>query len=159
MRATRLVAAFMVVTASCANMSAEVQPEAIVALERAALDRWGKGDPQGYIETYAPEITYFDPMRDKRVDGLPAMRELLLPITGKVKVERYEMIDPKVQQHGDVAVLSYNLASHARGPTGDSLTIHWNSTAVYGRLDGKWKIIHSHWSFTKPELKQPRIGM
>ena len=26
---------------------------------------------------------------------------------------------------------------------------------VYGRLDGKWKIVRSHWSFVKPELKQP----
>jgi ketosteroid isomerase-like protein len=150
MRATHLFVALMAVSASCANMSQEFQPEAIVALERAALDRWGKGDPQGYLETYASEVTYFDPMRDKRVDGLAAMRELLLPITGKVKVDRYEMIAPKVQRHGDVAVLSYNLASHGRGPTGDSVTVHWNSTAVYGRLDGKWKIIHSHWSFTKP---------
>jgi len=152
MRASHLFATFMVATASCANASAGFRPEAIVALERAALDRWGKGDPRGYLETYAPEVTYFDPMQEKRVDGLPAMRELLLPLAGKVKIEHYEMIGPKVQRHGDVAVLSYNLASHARGPTGDSVTVRWNSTAVYGQFDGNWKIIHSHWSFTKPAV-------
>ena len=151
MRATRLVVALILASASCADTSAKLQPETIVALERAALDRWGKGDPQGYLETYAPDVTYFDPFQGQRVDGLPAMREVLLPITGKVKIDRYEMTGVKVQRHGDAAVLSYNLASHARNATGDSVTIRWNSTAVYGRIGGTWKIIHSHWSFTRPD--------
>jgi hypothetical protein len=30
----------------------------------------------------------------------------------------------------------------------------WNSTEVYARVDTRWQIIHSHWSFVKPELKQ-----
>ena len=45
-------------------MTPEAAPSAaeeILALERAALDRWGKGDPDGYIEIYSSEITYFDP--------------------------------------------------------------------------------------------------
>jgi hypothetical protein len=32
---------------------------------------------------------------------------------------------------------------------------HWNSTEVSARIDGAWRIVHSHWSFVKPELKQP----
>ena len=135
--------------------SEDVKPEAIIAMERAALDRWGKGDPQGYLETYAPNVTYFDPTRERRVDGLGAMKELLIPITGKIKIDHYEMIGPKVQQVGDVAVLSYNLASYAKRPNGASVIVRWNSTEVYGRIGGKWKIIHSHWSYTKPEAKEP----
>ena len=126
------------------------QPETIIALERGALDRWGKGDPQGYLEIYAPEITYFDPMQERRIDGATAMQKMLAPIKGKVRVDRYEMIGPKVQQRGDVAVLTYNLVSHGRRLTGDTITVRWNSTAVYARSQGKWSIIHSHWSFIKP---------
>ena len=126
------------------------QRETIIALERGALDRWGKGDPNGYLEVYAPEITYFDPLQERRIDGIAAMRKMLAPITGKVRVDSYEMIAPKVQQHGDVAVLTYNLISHARKPTGDTMSVRWNSTAVYARSNGKWSSIHSHWSFTKP---------
>jgi hypothetical protein len=37
---------------------------------------------------------------------------------------------------------------------GDSLRFRWNSTEVYLRVGGTWKIVHSHWSYTKPELKQ-----
>lgn len=144
------------VAASCAAVAQDFQPEMIIALERAALDRWGKGDPHGYLESYAPDVTYFDPSRERRVDGLAAMKELLIPITGKIKIDHYEMIGPKVQRRGDVAVLTYNLISQARRPNGESIIVRWNSTAVYERLKGKWKIIHSHWSYTNPDPNQPR---
>src|SRR6187401_1046214 len=94
------------VLASCERVTVPLDTEKIVALEKAALDRWGKGDPQGYLETYAPEITYFDPAREKRADGIQAMKEYLTPLTGKIRVDRYEMIDTKVQRLGDAAVLS-----------------------------------------------------
>lgn len=125
-----------------------VQAAQLIALERAALDRWGHGDPEGFLETYAPEITYFDPSTTKRVDGLAAMRERYAPIAGKFTVDSYDMIDPKVQGQGDMAVLSYNLVSRGRF-TGDTLvTTRWNSSTVYARMGGKWKMVHSHWSFT-----------
>jgi uncharacterized protein (TIGR02246 family) len=128
----------------------------VIAVERAALDRWGHGDPQGFLETYAPEVTYFDPSQEKRVDGLEAMRQLIGPLAGKIKVDRYEMLNPKVQSHGDVAVLTYNVVNYARQPDGsEKPTTRWNSTSVYRRIDGRWRMIHSHWSFTKPELKAP----
>src|SRR6266542_6300761 len=95
----------IVIVLACFGNSSSVKPETIIALERAALDRWIKGDPQGYLETYAPEITYFDPKTVKRVDGLAAMKEYLVPVTGKFKIDRYEMIGAKVQGGGDTAVL------------------------------------------------------
>src|SRR5438045_3391266 len=39
------------------------------------------------------------------------------------------------------------------GSTGKRLARR-NSTEVDGRIDGKWKIAHSHWPYVKPELKQ-----
>lgn len=144
--------------ASCAKTSARFDPEKIIALEKTALDRWGKGDPQGYLETYAPEITYFDPARDKRADGIQAMKDYLAPLAGKINVDRYEMIDTKVQRMGDVAVLSYQLISHATLPNGSPLTVRWNSTKVYGLFDGNWKLFHDHWSFIQPVLKDALPG-
>jgi ketosteroid isomerase-like protein len=131
------------------------QSETIIALERGALDRWGKGDPQGYLELYAPEITYFDPMQEGRVDGAAAMQKLYGPIKGMVRVDSYEMVNPRVQQHGDVALLTFNLVSHGRTPAGDPIVVRWNSTEVYARSNGKWSIIHSHWSFIKPLANVP----
>jgi len=84
------------------------------------------------------------------------MKEFLLPITGKIKIDRYEMINPKVQGDGDVALLTFNLVSYIKQPGGaEKAAARWNTTEVYRRIDGNWRIIHSHWSFIKPELKQP----
>ena len=33
----------------------------IIAMEKAALDRWGQGDPSGFLEICAPDVVYFDP--------------------------------------------------------------------------------------------------
>jgi hypothetical protein len=86
----------------------------LVALERSALDRWIKLDPQGYLDLQAPEVTYFDPFTERRVDGLDAMQVRLAPMK-KMKPPfmdaRYDMIDPKVQRHRDVALLTFNLVN------------------------------------------------
>lgn len=61
-----------------------------------------------------------------------------------------------IQQHGDIAVLTFNLVSYRRRADGTEHPIaHWNSTEVYARTADEWRIIHSHWSFVKPELKHP----
>jgi hypothetical protein len=48
----------------------------------------------------APDITYFDPVHEKRVDGLAAIKEMLGPITGKISVSRYDwsFIKPELKQ-------------------------------------------------------------
>src|SRR5947209_169678 len=84
---------FSLLLAAAAAKANEADAKNIIALERAALDRWGNGDPQGYLALCAPDITYFDPA-DRRVDGLDAMRKVLEPITGKIKISHYEMLDP-----------------------------------------------------------------
>jgi ketosteroid isomerase-like protein len=133
-----------------------VTPETFIALERNALDRWGRGDPQGFLETYAPDVTYFDPFQPHRLDGLDTIKALYGPLAGKVRVSHYEMLAPLVQQKGDMAVLSYNLVSHASAPSGEALVVRWNSSTVYRRTGREWKIIHSHWSFTTPTANQSR---
>jgi ketosteroid isomerase-like protein len=122
----------------------------IITMERAALDRWGKGDPWGFAEISADDVTYFDTGTERRVDGLAALKQLYTPREGKIKIERYDMVKPKVQIHGSTAVLTFNLTDHV--PTRDGLTeeVHWNATEVYCNIDSEWKIIHTHWSHTKP---------
>ena len=137
-------------------MDNDFDPNDIIALERGALDRWGRGDPHGYLEIMAPEVTYFDPTQDARVDGLKAMTDLLVPFIGKIRVDRYDMINPVVQHRGDMALLTFNLVNYRTGADGtEEPFVRWNSTETYARIDGRWRIVHSHWSYVKPELKQP----
>ena len=117
----------------------------IIALETAALDAWLDGNPTPYLELYSKDFTYFDPVQERRLDGWDRIKELYETMRGKVKMERFEIINPVVQQAGTMAVLTYNLQTSS----GDTL---WkeNCTEVY-RLEenNEWKIIHSHWSLTK----------
>ena len=140
---------------SCSARADDFQPETIVALERGALDRWGKGDPQGFFDIMALDQTYFDPLTVKRIDGQDALKKHFAPFTGKIRIERVEMIDPKVQQSGDLAVLTFNLVNYgAQLDGGPKTTARWNSTEVFQRLNGSWKIVHSHWSYVTPVLKE-----
>ena len=67
----------------------------ILALERSALDRWIALDPEGYRNLYAPDVTYFDPTTDLRVDLLKAMQERLARMKSAKSPfsdRRYEMV-------------------------------------------------------------------
>ena len=127
----------------------------IVALEQAALNRWNQGDPTGYLDAYAPEVSYFDPTTGKRIDGIEAMRYHFAPLVGKVKVERYDMQNIIAKPYRDTVVLSYNLYNTGAMFDGKPVDPNrpWNSTKVYARINGQWKIVHDHWSYIKPELK------
>ncbi|MGA2715677.1 MAG: nuclear transport factor 2 family protein [Bryobacteraceae bacterium] len=142
--------------ASCNKGAGDNVGNRIIAMERAALDRWGKGDVNGYLDLDSTDITYFDPALEKRVDGLAAVKKYIAPFAGKIGISHYSMIDPKVQQYGDIAVLTYNLVDDViRTPDGPvNITIRWNCTQVYARIDGEWKIVHNHWSYTRPDLKK-----
>jgi len=144
----------LLAVASCTLAASDYSPDDIIALERGALDRWGKGDPEGFLELMSEDETYFDPMTEKRIDGREALRKYFAPFVGKIRIERVEIMDPKVQRQRDLAVLTFNLADYgAQFDGGPKSTARWNCTEVYQRIDGKWKIVHSHWSYTKPEPK------
>lgn len=116
----------------------------IIVMERAALERWGKGDPSGYLEISAPDVVYFDPFLERRMDGLEALTRYYEGLRGKVWIDRFELLNPKVQLCCDAAVLTFNLVSHM----GES-QMHWNCTEVFQHREGRWLIIQTHWSITQ----------
>ncbi len=130
-----------------ASLVAEEQKAAltIIALERAALDRWTKGDPSGFLDISAPDISYYDASVPRRLDGLAALTRLYEGLRGQVNIPTFNMLDPKVQVTGQVAVLTYNFVSH-----GNERYPRWNCTEVYRKDPPGWRIIHTHWSVTQP---------
>jgi ketosteroid isomerase-like protein len=129
----------------------------IISLERSALDRWIRGDPDGYLSLYANDATYFDPFREKRVDGLDELNARMAPMRGMTlpfTEPRYEMIGPRVDVEGNAAVLSFNLVNYGKpsGSADETVLARWNATEVYRRQNGAWRIIHTHWSFIQPQL-------
>jgi hypothetical protein len=81
---------------------------------------------------------------------LPALTAWYEGIRGTAKADSDEIIDPRVQSIGDAAILTFQYVSY----TGEEAT-RWNCTEVYQRSGEDWRIVHSHWSFTQPELAAP----
>ena len=135
-------------------MSSSVHESAItaqiVSLERAALNRWGSGDPGGFLELCAPDITYFDPGTAARIDGHGAMNAYYAPWVGKIQIVRFEMLNPHVVVSDAMALLTYNLVNYINDAHGTEVVgSQWNSTVVFRRDGNSWRSIHSHWSFTR----------
>lgn len=119
--------------------------EGLIAIERAALDRWGKGDPSGFLEISAPDVVYFDPFVERRLDGLEALTAYYEALRGQVQLDRYELLNPSVHLCGDAAVLAFNYVGWANG-----IANRWNCTEAYRRDPAGWRIIQTHWSLTRP---------
>lgn len=118
----------------------------LIGLERAALDRWCKGDPSGFLEISAPDVVYFDPFLEQRIDGLPALCAYYETIRGKVSAQHFELVNPCVQLVGSAAILTFNFVSYG----GSDDAFRWNCTEVFRCEQDSWKLVQTHWSFTKP---------
>jgi len=121
--------------------TAQAEADRIIALEKQALARWCRGDPSGFLEISAPDVVYFDPFQEQRIDGLPALTAYYERLRGTISAERWELVRPLVQLAGDAAVLTFQFASWG----GEAL--RWNCTEVYRRDSHGWRIIQTHWAF------------
>jgi len=120
----------------------------IMALESAAMERWRRGDPYGFADLSAPDVTYFDTGTPKRLDGLEALKAEYAKRAGKIHYDVMDFIDPRIQVHGDAAVLTYRFLSTSLNPDGSIRSrTPWNCTEVFAKIDGSWKIVHTHWSY------------
>ncbi len=147
----KIVLIFVMAAALCgarafADSDAEVAQE-IIGLERQAMDGWQNGNPDPLLALSDAEITYFHVMTDKRLDGLPAVKALYEKFRGTPLFDGYEIVDPKVQASGGVVVLTYIFVRR-----NGAATSRWNATQVYRRKREGWRIIHSHWSMTRPSI-------
>lgn len=121
--------------------------ETIIALGKTAMEAWLKGNPSPYLDLYSKDFTYFDPALEWRLDGWDKIKELYESMRGKIKIDKFEMINPVVQSTDTMAVLTYNLHMYS----GETC---WkeNCTEVYRLEENNWKIIHSHFSPTQPPV-------
>ncbi|HEX7635677.1 MAG TPA: nuclear transport factor 2 family protein [Noviherbaspirillum sp.] len=127
--------------------------ETILTLERAINERWNRGDVDGALEMYNEDVTYFDPLTEKRLDGRKAVEAYFRQFfEGKLNILRNDFLNPQVivSDSGDLAVLNYNLVNYvADGNGGEKQGTPWNSTQVYRLIDGQWRVVHVNWSFTR----------
>jgi hypothetical protein len=138
---------------------ADIETE-LLSAERAVLDRWLQADTAAYGRRFDEDATYFDTYAPARIDGRDAlerhlggiaqsMRQLLAS-RGKQALDRHEMLRPRVQQFGDVAILTYDWVAHF-----DADSQAWRATVVYRRDGDDWRVAHAHWSVVQPPQGAP----
>lgn len=122
----------------------------IIRLEKAALDKWFKGDTSGYEQLWSKRsFTYFDAVVTERVDDHATISGFLKTIEGKLFADSYDFRSPRVQIGQDMAVLTYQLFAKTT-----LIDMEYNCIEVYQKEeDGRWRVIHSTWSFIRPMEK------
>ena len=73
---------------------------------------------------------------------------------GSSNAWRYDLLEPRLQMHGDAAIASYTLMISTAGENGITHRTH-NESRVLVRRDGRWQIVHVHKSPAWPAPYQP----
>ena len=95
----------------------------------------------------ADEYTEFNADYPVRIEGKAlnaAMYEAQNKAGGKALLG--EMMNPKVQVYGDVAILSYNYVGVNQDKDGKTSNAAAKSTRVYARINGQWKLVHANFA-------------
>lgn len=113
----------------------------LIAIERASMDGWLKGDSGPMLSAADPDITLFHIMTQQRVDGVAAVKALYAPYAGRPLFDSYRIENPKAQSGSDMALLTYQLVTNNGG-----VARTWNATEVYRKTSAGWRVLHSHFS-------------
>ena len=127
--------------------------ELLISLEKAALDKWFKGDISGYLDLWSKNsFTYFDGTISKRIEDHNGIEKHLEHLKGKLFAEKYDFVEPRIQfcNGNDMGILTYQLFSN----TNLDNDMKYNCIEVFQKeKDGNWKVVHSTWSWIKPMEK------
>ena len=146
-----LLLSFLLIFTSCDlkqnTPTGENTEQTILALERQGLDHWAQGNPLGMSDNFADDITYFDDIgATARLDGLKEMQKYLASL--EIPPHSYELVNPKVQIYGDIAILTLRYQSTSLDGKPDP---PWKATSVYRLIDGEWQVVHANWSTVKEQ--------
>jgi hypothetical protein len=124
----------------------------LMALETEALNPYyGESDPTRYVEQFTSDATYFDPWSGGRLEGAE-IGEHLMGFKGVIPLNEYELVDPRVNVFGEIAIFTV-VCESTNMETG--VTTPWNVTLIYRRSEGGWEKIHANWNYRASQPAQP----
>jgi hypothetical protein len=125
--------------------------ELLELLDRHLKSIW-VGDLATYEATTGVDVTFYEwYISTQRIDGLDFhLRETAASgraaderrKNGRFEVE-HEVLQPKIQVYGEVAILTYTLLMRYTTAEGVRHTEH-NETRVFHRRDAGWQLVHCH---------------
>jgi ketosteroid isomerase-like protein len=138
----------------------------ILALLDVHLRSIWAGDLDTYSATTAPDVTFFEwYISTQRIDGLEFhLRETAASHrvaetkrqAGELYEVEHEVLAPKVQVYGDVAIVTYTLLMRYTTRLGVRHTEH-NETRIFHRSEAGWQLVHCHKSprWLAPHAPEP----
>ena len=146
MKSTILIA-FACATAAFAGEDPKVAAEVIAAARAQWAVETAGGSIAEEMATVADDYTEFNPDYPVRLDGKTANSKLYeASERDGTKPVAADMMDPKVQVYGDVAILTYSYTGVNQMKDGKTKASSGKSTRVYARQNGQWKLVHAHFS-------------
>lgn len=129
-----------------------IEAEILAVLDRHLRSIWA-GDLDTYRATTAADVTFYEwYISTQRIDGLDFhLREITAQThadearraAGQRREIEHEVLEPKVQLYGDVAIVSYTLLMRYSEDAGVRHTEH-NETRVFHKGAEGWQLVHCH---------------
>ncbi len=106
----------------------------------------------GMNKYLSDDYTEFNPTYSTRIDG----KKLNVTLSETISMNggtilAAEMLNPKVQVYGDVAILTYNYAGVSKDNEGKINNTKAKSTRVYVKMNGEWKLVHANFALDPSE--------
>ncbi len=149
MRTLALAASLLAASAAFADDHAAVEKEILDVVQK----EWAaemRGDVDGMLKSKSKDVTIFDLGNPYRTDYASDNAVIRADAKhGAMLVE--QMVNPKVQVFGDVAILTYNMVGVYKGSDGHVSHEYNRGTRVYHKENGQWMLVHGHFSRSTAE--------
>lgn len=141
-----------------------IEEELLTLLDGHLKSIWA-GDLATYTATTAADVTFYEwYISTQRIEGLDFhLRETAancrVAEARRTAGQRYEIehevLQPKVQCYGDVAIITYTLLMRYTSDEGVRHTEH-NETRIFHRRVAGWQLVHCHKSPMWPAPHAPK---
>jgi ketosteroid isomerase-like protein len=121
--------------------------EEVIALTRAQWAAEVAENAEGSAAILADDYTEFNSNFPTRIDGKAFNTKLYEAMSeGGGKMLVGEMANAKVQDYGNVAILTYNFIGVMKNGDGETSPQLAKSTRVYVKQGGEWKMVHANFA-------------
>jgi ketosteroid isomerase-like protein len=119
--------------------------QAILAIEKAMVRDFNAGKLEALLAHFHPRVAGFSSTRQERITGRAAMRKTFDYYLHASPHMKYHIAQPQVHVYGDVAVATFYWTVEL-GTGRPRHAIRGRGSHVFARHNGKWLIVHEHFS-------------
>jgi ketosteroid isomerase-like protein len=146
-----ILVALVVLCSNADGWSAQRQPAAgIRDLTHAVNAAYAANDLDKYFSYYADDLTQWWPSGRVSLASYRESWTKFVKSGGRVEAAVVSDLEVQLNPSGDTAIATYKLKVRTRSPKGEVTEEENQETDVWFRRNGRWQIVHLHYSPAKP---------